>query len=176
MADVELLAEQYRAHYLSDPINYVYGAVGLLSFILGTTLNFVSLCYFINKPKHLSTIIYISIIIIDLIICTLSLPISLSYLSHRAPVVFSSTVVCQVCGVLWNGAARMSVFLVAVLSMTRTFQLRYPFRIVQRRLILALICGYGALQMLQSTIPYWFGVVYKYYDSHIQCQWFFEVS
>ena len=83
---------------------------------------------------------------------------------------------CQVWGVLWNAFARLSVFLVAVLSISRTFSLKYPFRGVSKRLILGLIAGYAVLQGVQSTIPYWFGVWYRYYGTHLQCQWFYEVS
>ena len=165
-----------KQQYRNDWINLLYGFICVLCFLLGTTLNSWSLYYFLRKPRHLSTLVYIAITTTDIGICVLSLPVSISYLSNRAPGAFGSVAFCQVWGVLWNALARMSVFLVAVLSISRTFSLKYPFKPVSKKMIVGLMVGYAVVQLLQSSIPFWFGTLYQYYDTHIQCQWFTHVS
>ncbi|XP_063695016.1 type-2 angiotensin II receptor-like [Bolinopsis microptera] len=161
-----------KQQYRNDWINLLYGFICVLCFLLGTTLNSWSLYYFLRKPRHLSTLVYIAITTTDIGICVLSLPVSISYLSNRAPGAFGSVAFCQIWGVLWNALARMSVFLVAVLSISRTFSLKYPFKPVSKKMIVGLMVGYAVIQLLQSSIPFWFGTLYQYYDTHIQCQWF----
>ena len=162
--------------YKHDPINFVYGSLTLFSFLFGTPLNLLSLYYFCRKPKHLSTLVYIPITLVDLLICLLAGPVAYSYLTEREPGIFSFLVFCQLWGTLWNATARLSVFLVAVLSISRTLSMRYPFRRISKRKIVGLISVYTVIQVAQSTIPYWFGSIYHYYDTHIQCQWFSHVS
>ena len=162
--------------YKRDPTNFLYGSLTLFSFLFGSPLNLLSLYYFCRKPKHLSTLVYIPITLVDVVICLLAGPVAYSYLAEREPGLFSVFVFCQLWGNLWNAMARMSVFLVAVLSISRTLSMRYPFRRISKRKIVACIIVYSVIQVVQSTIPYWFGAVYHYYDTHIQCQWFSHVS
>ena len=75
---------------------------------------------------------------------------------------FSSPVVCTMHGILWNIAPRMSVFLIAVLSISRTISLLFPFRRIKRQHVLTPVVLYMIIQVVQSTLPYWFGAVYKY--------------
>ena len=175
MASGELTVLEQQ-EYRTDWINLLYGSLCVLCFLLGTTFNSCSLYYFLRKPRHLSTLVYIAITTTDIGICFITAPVAVSYLSNRAPVMFGSVVFCQIWGFLWNALARMSVFLVAVLSISRTFSLKYPFKQVSKKLIVGLMVGYAVIQLLQSSIPFWFGVLYKYYDTHIQCQWFSHVS
>ena len=130
----------------------------------------------ISFQLHVSSMNYIWIVSTDLLISLLAVPVAISYLSRRAPLLFQYTPFCQAWGVLWNAAARMSVFMVAVLSITRTINLRYPFRCIKIRVIMLLMSGYAVVQLVQSTIPYWFHTIYTYQETHIQCQWLFEVT
>lgn len=163
------------AHYTTDAVNWVYGVLCCMCFLLGTTLNTCSFYYFHRKARHLSTLVYMAITTSDTLICVLAGPVGWSYLQNRSPGLLQHLGVCQGWGVLWNAAARMSVFLVAVLSISRTLSLKYPFRRVSKRMVVGLMVGYAVIQLLQSTIPFWFGVLYSYYTTHLQCQWFHQV-
>ena len=80
---------------------------------------------------------------------------------------FASPIVCNFQGMLWEIAPRMSVFLVAVLSISRTISLLFPFRRIKKVHIVMPVVSYLILQTVQATIPYWFGAAYTYHNESI---------
>ena len=63
---------------------------------------------------------------------------------------------------LWNIAPRLSVYLIAVLSISRTVSLIYPLRHSSRKETAAPILVYTVLQIVQATLPFWFGATLKF--------------
>jgi hypothetical protein len=68
-------------------------------------------------------------------------------------------------GMLWNMAPRLSVFLMAVLSISRTISLVYPLRRIRRQDVALPILFYTALQLVQATLPFWFGAKYRFVEN-----------
>ena len=80
---------------------------------------------------------------------------------------------CNVWGVLWYCAALMTIFLVAVLSITRTICITFPFAnsYITKGKLVAVVGSYLIFIVIQSTIPYWVGEKYHYYYMPVICQW-----
>ena len=49
---------------------------------------------------------------------------------------FSVQIICDIWAIVWTSAQRISVFMVAVLSVTRAYILTFPFREVGRKLVI----------------------------------------
>ena len=75
----------------------------------------------------------------------------MSFLRSRVPGVFSSVVFCRAWGLAWYVAARLSVFLVVVLTMSRMWSIVWPLRRVSGRVVwgsVGLYCSYLNLQFI----------------------------
>ena len=130
---------------------------GILAFYMatfGVLWNLMALVFFLQSKKDVIKIIYISITIIDLLTCLLMAPIGVSDLDFRKGHFFSNRILCNAHGFLWNIAARLSVFLVMVLSVTRTMYLLFPFKNISKRSILIMIVVYTIMQFLQASVPF----------------------
>ena len=150
-------------------IEQTYGTLFLLCFLCGTVGNCLSLLYFTTRGRGSCAHIYRFITSNDIVTSLLMLPMFVSYFSSRHPVFFSSSVLCDIWGVMWNITARYSVFLVAVLSISRTLSLFLPFMRLKTRTVVVVMCCYLSLLVLQGTVPYWKGKRYQYYPEYVQC-------
>ena len=150
-------------------LEQTYGVILLCCFICGTVGNTLSLLYFTARGRGSSAQIYRFITSNDIVTSILMLPMSLSYFSHRAPVMFSNSEFCDLWGVLWNIIARYSIFLVAVLSISRTLSLFTPFFRLKTWKIVTLMCCYLGFLVLQGTVPFWRGQRYIYFKEYVQC-------
>ena len=74
------------------------------------------------------------------------LPIAASSLSQRKPLLYSNSVFCNIHGFLWNITSRLSIFLVMILSLTRTAFLTMPFKKMNKRAVLLSIVVYCVIQ------------------------------
>ena len=154
--------------------NTIFALLYLSSFLLGNLLNSLTLLHFFSTKgwKTTSVLIQICINIVDIIICTLSLPVGLSWFAGRDGLMFEVQMMCNVWGMLWNIFIRMSVFLISVLSITRTVALCLPFRHICRNHVMVPICVYFAMMIVQSTIPFWYNKDYHYHVNSVSCLWF----
>ena len=122
-------------------------------FLLGNLGNWTAFFYFLRQRKDLSTIIYILICLTDIVISLLTLPVAVSYIGYRAPLLFDLPGFCTFWGSINTIVPHLSVFMVAVLSITRTHSLVFPLKVIRRRVILGLISTYLVFLMLQAGIP-----------------------
>ena len=158
---------------ISPTLDVVFGLLEILSALFGMILNMLVLPYFLlHKKAHLSRVLYILIAITDIVICFCSVPASISTLYHRAPMWLGNRMVCSFAGFLFNIASRMSVFLIAVLSLSRTISIFLPFRDIPSRVPSAIIFSYFVLNISLAALPLLFssqGYVYK--NSIAMCSW-----
>ncbi|KAL5264030.1 hypothetical protein ACHWQZ_G005204 [Mnemiopsis leidyi] len=158
----------------------IFGVGAMFCFLIGCLGNSVSLIYFLKckgKLFRITQILYTYIAIVDLLTSGMMLPIAASSLSQRKPLLFSNSVFCNIHGFLWNITSRLSIFLVMVLSLTRTVFLTMPFKKLDKRAVLLSIVIYCVIQMAQAAIPYMANVVYSYEVYHVRCTWYiFDVS
>ena len=142
-----------------------------ICFMLGTVGNTVALKYFSSQRMDIPHRMYIWINVTDIVTSVLMLPTALSYVQSRAPILFGHVAVCQVWGVLWNITGRLSVFLVATLSITRSYQLARPFVIIKKWLVMGVVSGYAFLQLLVAVLPYFYRSIYIYDWVSVTCLW-----
>lgn len=153
-------------------VDLIFGLLSLLSFLLGLPGNILSTLYFLSRTPTPNTLTYILINLTDITICSLALFIGLSNLSPQFGVWFFSAVwVCNTWGVLWNISIRMSVYLIAVLSISRVYKLHYPNLRTSIYPTITAVGTYLLLLTLQAVIPYTRGVGYTYLPEYCLCSW-----
>ena len=120
--------------------------------------NVIALVHFQSHRKCLSTILYILIIVVDIFSCATCLPVAISYLNERQPMWFGNSIFCHTWGILWAIIPFMSVFLVAVLSITRSISLISPLSQISTFKVMFVVVVYITYLVLWSTIP----IIFKY--------------
>ena len=134
---------------------YTTAAGYLLIFftVIGLALNSLALVYFHRRSNVFNNIVKVKAVL-DMIICLSSLSPSLSLLNHRQPMLFHSRLFCQLWGGFWRFAARMSAHLVAISSITTTYTIWYPRRVVATRLVTRVICAdIAILALVELAVP-----------------------
>ena len=151
-------------------VEVLYGLILVLCFTVGTIGNTTACNFFVAEYKSHSALIYIFITINDAIISVLALPMALSYLSmRRESVLFGKEIMCDLYGVFWNITSRFGIYLVAVLSIIRTYTLYYPFRRINKTILLLCNISYVLLLIAQALVPYTESVHYTFFQKYVQC-------
>ena len=153
--------------------NIVLGTLCIVIFSVGTLANIFTLIYFTlcKGYKSTSQLLYLCINSVDIMICVLTLPMAVSYLQGRTAGMFQWSVFCNVWGVLWNITIRLSVFLIALLSITRTVKLLKPMRHMKHRYILGIAVMYLLAMLLQACIPFYYNIQYSYKPYLVLSTW-----
>ena len=100
----------------------------LLCSLIGSVGNCMALAYFIrSRKRNLPTLLYITACCIDIVTCVIELPIIVSLLNRRKPALLGEEVFCGVWFFISGLAQLMSMFVVMVLSVTRTIVIVFPF-------------------------------------------------
>ena len=119
----------------SSSLDLFLGVVLIVCFVVGVPANIVSFKFFLSKPspRDLPTCIYILITLTDIVICTLTLVPAVSYLSGRAPQLFHYSGMCVTWGIFIAVFPAFTIFTLALLSVTRTYNVQYPLKTMRRR-------------------------------------------
>ena len=137
---------------------------------IGCIGNTLAAIYFAPRYRYHSALIYGFITINDVGIALLCLPMALPYFTAtRRGVILEVPALCEIYGISWNLASRFSVFLVAVLSITRTYTLYFPFRQLKKKLLLGFLLLYFLVLLIQALVPYIRSHHYVYYPEYVQC-------
>ena len=158
-------------HWMVRSLDIFNGILAFYMATFGILWNMMALVFFLQSKKDVIKIIYISITIIDLLTCLLMAPIGVSDLDFRKGHFFSNRIFCNAHGFLWNIAARLSVFLIMELSVTRTVYLLFPFKNISRKAILILIVVYTMMQFLQASIPFAVSIIAKFPNKNWFAYW-----
>ena len=160
---------------LDRAINLTFGVVEMAASIFGIFLNAITLPYFIKGRKPISGTLYILIVITDILTCFCCLPTAVSMLNQRKAMWMDNKVMCSITGFIFNIVSRLSVFLIAVLSVARTITMCMPFRTYKPIYHLILIGVYLLLNVVLAALPLIFspdGYIYGEYMG--QCSWGIE--
>ena len=133
-------------------LDVTYGTVFILSGIAGLLGNFLSCLFFRSKPRDLSSLLYQLITLNDFLISCLILPVGIAFLRSRSPGVFQDNVFCKSWTLLWYVAARLSVFLVVVLTVSRTVSIVRPLRGVSVKWVVFSIVLYLSYLLVQFAV------------------------
>ena len=151
---------------------YLFTFLAVFSFLFGSLGSLISLLYFTRRFTHKpasSTLLFVLMNLTDATTCFLVLFIGISDLPGHHGLFSSPSVFCDVWGVAWYVAARMSIFLVAVLSISRTYMVLVPLAVVDLWVVLLPSLVYLTLMVLQQTLVFWWGVRYVYEPDSGHC-------
>ena len=132
----------------SESADKFIGVFLVLLLVISVIGNSAAFLYFWkNRHKSLPNKLYMTIILVDLITNLSSVPVITSLFNSRKPMLFESSGLCVTYLISMNFSIRMSMFLVAVLSITRTISIATPHRarnISSKMVALSIFC-YGVL-------------------------------
>eukprot|EP00116_Pleurobrachia_bachei_P001375 sb/3461637/ len=141
-----------------------------LNFLLGTPLNTLCFMFFMwGDNDSNSRLIHRWITLLDLITCAATIFPTIN--SFHYTVFNNNPILCNAYGIFWNCAIRLAIFLIAVLSCTRALVTVDPFMNVRKGVITWIVGGYSLFQLIQATIPFWFGGTYDYDENIETCTW-----
>ena len=142
----------------------VFGVISCVCFVLGTVGNAIIVSYFISKVKKTAnTIIFINIAVIDIIISLLIISVGVSNFNSGKPMLFANKIYCALWAISWDICVRMSIFLIALISITRAVSLLLvKHEKIERSFVIIPIVVYFILMVIQETVPYWYGAHYRY--------------
>lgn len=141
-------------HWLVRSLDIFNGTIAVYIATFGALSNVIALVFFNKSRKDLISMLYIAITFVDLITCILMIPIGVTDLDFRKPHLFFNRFFCNGHGYLWNVTARLTVFLVMILSITRTVFLLFPFKIINKKTVVITIIVYAVIQCLQASVPF----------------------
>ncbi|KAL5271897.1 hypothetical protein ACHWQZ_G000180 [Mnemiopsis leidyi] len=96
--------------------------------LVGIPGNVLALQHFLtNGRKDLATLLYIAITLVDTATCCSHFPITVSLLNYRKPVLFNNLPLCAGWTLLFKFLQRISIFLVTLLSVSRSIVIASPF-------------------------------------------------
>ena len=171
----ETSLEEIRLCILSSPhyyfpIEVFYGLLSIVCFLGGTCGNVIAFFYFFHQRRDNSTIIYMPITLVDVVISITQLPVGFSYLDQRKPGIFGNVAFCNVWHFVWQIMSRQSVALVAILSITRTLSILFPLKIrISKKSIVVSLVATAVLQTFTGSIMYWFGGSGVYTPGNADC-------
>ena len=146
------ITEFYR-HEHNKTADISLGVIYLLCCLLGAPLNALSLLYFTrqrSRKKDLPTILYTLTSLQDTFISLLSLNHGITMLRYREVWLPGF---CAAHHILFQMSQRMSVFLVAILSCTRTYIIVYPLKAIEPKSVLKLLAVLWVLMTCFFVIP-----------------------
>ena len=113
---------------VTTTVNYSYGSICCLIFLIGTLGNISSFLYFKSKKRDISNVIYMLITANDIVVSITVLPVGISFLTQGKPgLIFGNKYGCETWYFIWKMAIKLSVFLVLCLCTIRTISLLKPF-------------------------------------------------
>jgi len=119
----------------------------VLCALLGAPANLLALRYFWGtRRRDLSTLLYIAICIMDTCTCVAHVPVTCSLFLARDQGLFGNMAVCSSWTIVFKFLQKMSMFLVMLMSVSRTIVIARPFyRVRKVRVIVAFVAYSGFL-------------------------------
>ena len=139
----------------SNPLlmDKICGVLLILCFLFGTILNSFALAYFSKtKTKTLAEKLYTMISGVDLCTSIAQTPVILTLLNLRLPFAFSSRVFCGVWIFVFEYLQRVSIYLIVLLSVTRTIAIVLPFTIIREAAVLFTLIPYSVILLSDIVI------------------------
>lgn len=144
-------------HLLTTPLYRHYdaliGSFLSLCLIVGLPGNLISLLYFTSSPKRdFSTLLYILVSGVDICTSVTHLPVTIALFNNRNPGLFEGSVFCVSWFVFFSYLQMMSMFLVMLLSVSRTVTLYYLRYIIKIKHLLIAFLSYTVFIILWRVL------------------------
>ena len=129
---------------------------------IGLPGNILALKYFSTRSKtDLASGLYVRICSVDILTTLAHIPTTISLLYGRDPQLFSYMWVCATWTVLFLFLQKISMFLVLLISVSRTIALAVPFFKLNKRAIFISFIVYVCVELLHESLQ-WLWNDYKY--------------
>ena len=141
-------------------------------FLAGTSLNLVCVLYFSNRTQRSSAIntLFVAISAVDLSLCASTVFPAISAWGKGSALAFESAFMCNLCGLIWHISGGLSIFLIALLAVTRWHVMRWPLKKINMLAVRVSIGVYAAIQVFKSTMNYWYvNKTYQYHQLFLGC-------
>lgn len=128
--------------------------VYLAATLIGLPGNTLAVFYF-SRPsvkRDLASCLYIAVSVTDVALALTQLPVLISLMVQRQPVLFDYQVICVAWRLLFKSLQRFSVFLVLLLSISRTVSLVSPLAVVNKTAVLGSMYGYVGYMVLETVV------------------------
>lgn len=165
---------EYQDFLKIPTIDVLYGTAALLSCFFGSISNIFSVKYFAKNRHKVSCNVYLWMVAVDFLTCFSMIHFGLSRIRPGFGNFLGKGIWCNILGFIYNISSRLSVFIVAVQSIIRSYSLVYPFKKVQVGIPMVILSTMAVIQILQASLPYVRGKGYEYNDMWGICLWYLE--
>ena len=139
------------------------GLILLVCFVIGLPGNLASFIYF-SRRKDFAGLVYSLISGIDTVTCLIHIPVMIALFNDRKPGIFANKLFCVGWNVVFYFQARISMFLVMSLSVSRTIAIVLPFNKVEKPAFLFSSALYSLYLLMWYVLIIFFGGKEKFYD------------
>ena len=138
-------------------------------FLVGFPGNILSLRYFLSKPgRSLSDNLYIASCCIDSVTSIVHLPAAAVLFNQRNPGIMDNPTFCSFWYLTFLFLQQMSMFLVLLMSVSRTLAIMFPFFRINKRAVILSIPVYAVYITLSYSVTY-FSAFTLYRKPNILC-------
>ena len=163
-------------HFFSEEGYRIYDTILAVTLFLCTVVglpgNLLSLIFFCSANRRGSSFIYTMVATIDICTCVFHLPSMIALYSGRKPGIFGNKTFCVTWMVAFTYVQLMSMFLVMLLSVSRTITLIFLRYQVKKKFLVAAFLAYTCFLNLWHIIAHVFGGPNQWYGYHefdVQC-------
>jgi len=168
--------KEFLSSQLSNICDTFIALILTLCTLVGLPGNIVSLLYFNSvKHKNFSNLIYTIVCNIDVCTCVVQIPVMIALFNARRPGVFGETIFCKGWSVAFYYLQQMSMFLVMLLSVSRSIKLIFLQHKIKRKYLIFSFLLYSGLFAIRfiivlifekddNTFMYRFTDIYCLYD------------
>ena len=126
--------------------------------VVGLPGNLFALTYFYSASRRdFSSFIYIIVCGIDIWTCLVHLPVTIALFNTRTPGIFDENIFCVAWIVVFYYLQKMSMFLVMLMSVSRTITLIYLRYKIKKKFLLTAFLAYTVFFITWEIIIYIFG-------------------
>jgi hypothetical protein len=133
----------------------------------------VSLLYFHSSARRdFSTLLYTIVCGVDVCTCVVHLPVMIALYNNRKPGIFGEDLFCVPWILVFSYLQKMSMFLVMLLSVSRTVTLFYLRYKIKKKLLIAAFLSYTAFMLLWRILTFVFGRStqwFGYFEFDVYC-------
>ena len=186
-----MVEQEYSPHVKSFPdypgtaspwkgLDHSLGVILILSAAIGVPGNVLAGRFFSSRTrKDLVTSLYIVICIVDSLTCFVHLPSAIALLRGREPGAFNSHLFCVFWTIIYTILQKISIYLVLLLSVSRTIAIVRPFYKIRGDAIMFSIVIYVMALLIIPAFQY--GIVslqgeYKYSWDGAYCYYNFRLK
>ena len=143
----------------------LFGGILAVLSVTGTIGNVISLLYFVTKVKKtIHDTLYQIMCVLDTVSSLIAWPVTIALLCSRKSLPFENPAFCGIWTVLFKSTGVMALFLVMVISVSRTVSIMAPFHVIMEPMILGSIAVYAVVDLAFISVLYGIDVVqFDYY-------------